>query len=284
MRWLPRIFVALVFAAATVAGLLLVWWRGWHVDRHSPDALAAFLSPSFELRMPTGDPPFPTVVQFHGCGGLRANQRRWAEVFVEAGWASLVVDSNGPRELEPRWVCSGLALSGMERSGDVWVALAHARSHPSLDSERIVLAGWSHGGWSIFDLLDRSATRTLPHNLREAPPGGLSGLSGLVLVYPFCGVPSPLPRAGVPSLFVLSGADRIAPPEDCEARATTWRSAGDPVHVERIAGAPHAFDERHPPGVGLGFDAEATRAAEAAARRFLERLVPLGNERGVGPR
>ncbi|MEM7411196.1 MAG: prolyl oligopeptidase family serine peptidase [Myxococcota bacterium] len=271
-RWLGWTLAALVGLAASVFVLLTVWWRGWHVERQTPDALLAFLEPTFELRVPSGAGPHPTVVQFHGCGGLRANQRSWAARFVEAGWASLIVDSNGPRSLTPSWVCSGLSLSGMERAGDVWVALEHARAQPQLDAERIVLAGWSHGAWAIFELLDRNTPDRLPHNLSGAPPGGLAGIAGLLFVYPFCGMRDVVPPRTTPSLFVLAGADQITPPEACEVRARLWERAGQPARVTVLDGAHHAFDERHPPGVGVGHDAASTRAAQEEAVAFLEAL------------
>ena len=48
-----------------------------------------------ELYMPEGEGPFPVVLQFHGCGGMKNLQARWADTARAAGWAVLVVDSDG---------------------------------------------------------------------------------------------------------------------------------------------------------------------------------------------
>jgi dienelactone hydrolase len=40
-----------------------------------------------ELYMPEGEGPFPVVLQFHGCGGMKNLQARWADTARAAGWA-----------------------------------------------------------------------------------------------------------------------------------------------------------------------------------------------------
>ena len=75
-----------------------------------------------ELYMPEGEGPFPVVLQFHGCGGMKNLQARWADTARAAGWAVLVVDSYGHRRIDRfeayATVCTGLQLWGRERAGD----------------------------------------------------------------------------------------------------------------------------------------------------------------------
>lgn len=75
-----------------------------------------------ELYMPEGKGPFPVVLQFHGCGGMKNLQARWADTARAAGWAVLVVDSYGHRRIDRfeayATVCTGLQLWGRERAGD----------------------------------------------------------------------------------------------------------------------------------------------------------------------
>ena len=49
------------------------------------------LAPDAELLTPAGRGPFPTVLIFHGCGGLRAHLHDYARAAVAAGWAALLV-------------------------------------------------------------------------------------------------------------------------------------------------------------------------------------------------
>src|SRR5262245_42627352 len=58
------------------------------------------LMPGSELYLPEGDGPFPVVLQFHGCGGKKNLQERWAAVAKSSGWAVVVVDSYGHRRID----------------------------------------------------------------------------------------------------------------------------------------------------------------------------------------
>ncbi len=257
------------------------WLHGWAVSRLTPGELAMRLSPRFEIFRPEGPGPFPAVLQFHGCGGLLDNQRAWARVFQREGWVGVVTDSHGPRGLDSSDVCNGRALLGGERAGDVLVSLATVRDLPFVDSRRIVLAGWSHGPWSIMELLAMNPPDELPHNLSEAPAGGLSGLAGLIFMYPYCGIgtrsePWPLE---VPSLFLMAGADSVAPPGDCLDLAAELRGEGQRVDVESLKGVDHAFDERvHGPESDLVYDPQATQRAYREVVEFLDTLPRNGTD------
>jgi dienelactone hydrolase len=271
-RVLP--FALGVLALLIVVGGVLAhgWYRGWFATELTPDELDRLLRPGYEVLRPVGDGPFPAVVQLHACAGVADNQRSWARLFQEAGWVSVVVDSLEPRGLDWESVCSGTSLRGAERAGDVAVALAYARGLSFVDRERIVLAGWSHGGWAIMDLLAMDPPRELPHNLTRMPASGLSGLAGLLFVYPYCGFGArsePWPQV-VPALFVLAGEDEVAEPDDCLELTAQLKAAGHPVRVVTIDGAAHSFDEpRHADGSSRNYDPEATERAQRLALEFL---------------
>ena len=57
------------------------------------------LAPSVDLFLPEGDGPHPVVIQFHGCGGKKNLQGRWAAVAQAAGWAVVVVDTYAHRRI-----------------------------------------------------------------------------------------------------------------------------------------------------------------------------------------
>ena len=73
---------------------------------------------------PEGPGPFPVALILHGCGGKTPFLEAYARVAVEAGWAAVVVDSFAPRGISPLraklTVCTGTALRGLERSGDIF--------------------------------------------------------------------------------------------------------------------------------------------------------------------
>jgi dienelactone hydrolase len=263
----------LVTIAALAGAVVYGWLSGWWVERVEPRTLSTLLESGLEVFAPDGEGPFPAVVQFHGCGGVFENQREWARGFRNAGWVAVVVDSNTPRGLLWRDVCRGRALLGGERAGDVAVAMADVRALPFVNPERIVLAGWSHGSWSIMDLLAMDPPKELPYNLLRMPEGGLSGLAGLVFVYPYCGfgTRADVWSRSVPALFLMAGRDTIAPPEQCQRVAQDLRESGHDVTLETFADATHAFDESHATG-DLVYDPNLTRRAIGRAVTFLERL------------
>lgn len=190
-----------VFAAAAIAatGLfvkrepLMLAWIARSIDPVTLEDQRALLAPAIEIIIPeTGEGPFPVVLQFHGCAGPRMDfHRGWARAANEAGFAAMIVNSNGPRgyyyEKALETVCEGTALLGVERAADIAAAISLARQDDRLDAERIVLAGWSHGGWTVMDYLTMDFENTFPPSLKDEafqPPK----LEGVILFYPHCGL------------------------------------------------------------------------------------------------
>ena len=73
---------------------------------HQVEISAPNLKLHDQLYRPDGDGPFPIVIALHSCGGLGAHSeavapryRDWAEQLLKAGYAVLLPDSYGSREL-----------------------------------------------------------------------------------------------------------------------------------------------------------------------------------------
>ncbi|MCG8442760.1 MAG: hypothetical protein MI723_13240, partial [Caulobacterales bacterium] len=128
MKW-AMIGGGVIVALAGVIGIY-VWGElnGAFLKKRSFADLKALLEPGLQIHVPTtGAAPYPTVLAFSGCGGVRRVQGFYADRAKANGVLTIVVDSFGPRgigyEEAIETVCSGRKLRGGERAGDVWAAL-----------------------------------------------------------------------------------------------------------------------------------------------------------------
>jgi dienelactone hydrolase len=278
-RFIRRVLVGVVLLLALAATGAMAFVKGWYVHRRPPAELAALLLPGERIFKPDGAGPFPAVIQFHGCGGIHAADRAWAKFFVEQGYVAVIVDSLGPRHLGGDWlsVCKGRRLWGRERAGDVLVALDQVRQLPYVDAHRLVLAGWSHGGWSIMDLMALDPPRALPTNLTAAPPAGLDGVAGVLLIYPYLGFASLAHRdpiaLRVPMLMLLSGRDTIVPTEAALDVAARLQRDGHDVSTHVYERCDHCWDQTDmPPSSKLAYVPDVTADARARVAAFLGRI------------
>lgn len=214
---------------------------------------AARLLADAEILKPPGEGPFPLVMQFHGCGGLRPLQKPYADAALKAGYAVIIVDSFKPRGLSRLdgsiLVCTGLALHGAERAADVYALFDWAKAQPWVDARHIVASGWSHGGWTIMDALAMGGTRAARFcKLLDVPEKPLEGLAGAVLIYPYAAWPSMTLGRGwgdarLKVFALMCGRDQVVgtryPPRAFE------RLERDGLTVERLVfeDATHAFDD-----------------------------------------
>ena len=192
----------------------------------------------------------PTVLMFHGCGGLGPHLDDYAAAATARGIRTVVVDSFGPRGWSDRFgktfVCTGVTFRGAERAGDVVAAAHGAIAELDADPEALVLAGWSHGGWAIMDLMTMPLERPGEAGLEDPSPAVLAGVKGLFLAYPYGGLTAlsrtrdwvRRPRA----LAVLGERDRVTHPRDAQLIYDRVKAGGCELEVMRVDGA-HAFDE-----------------------------------------
>ena len=243
LRW-----AGILFGGLFLLGMLIVFvvLQGWHVQKYEPHQLAGFLQSSFRIQFPTGRGPHPTVIGFHGCGGMDLGAIEWMEYLASRGYATVLVDSYAFRGLTPEQVCNGRALWGSERAGDVLAAIDAVRQLPLVDSDRLILLGWSHGAWAIMDALAFDPPHRLPTNLRSSPSEPFAGVSGIALFYPYCGFPAEAHGQGwnrdIPVFMLLAGQDSIVPTNDYIDVTTILRANGRPITTHLYEDADHAFD------------------------------------------
>lgn len=282
LAWVGGIVSVLIFG-------VFLWtfslFAGWFVPKYSPEALTALLAPSIQIRKPDGEGPFPAFVQFHGCAGLRDNQYLWADLAVEEGYMAIMVDSFKPRGLDNdaavEKICSGRHFIGLERAGDILSSLDYVRELKDVDPNKIVLAGWSHGAYSLMDLLAMDLDKTRPTNLSSVPSQGMEGVVGAFLVYPYCGLASLTRRAGwstsVPSLMLVAENDQVVDAAACINRAQVLQENGHPLELIVLEGAFHMFDYEQFPKY---YSERAMAQADAALRNFLRarRVEPIASD------
>lgn len=238
------------------------------------------LAPDVEHLTPTGAGPFPTVLMFHGCGGVRRHLRSYARAAVRVGWGVLLVDSFEPRGWSKRLaqflVCTGVRFRGRERAGDVLAAVWGAQAWPGVVPSQLVVAGWSHGAWAIMDLWTMPLTQTGEAGLSDAPKARLDGVRAAFLAYPYVGFASASkgrrwPRA-LSILSVVPQRDHLATVKRHMQALTSAVRAGSDVAVWSVD-ATHAFDE---PGLNSGlmrYDRALSLEARERFQRFLTTLA-----------
>jgi dienelactone hydrolase len=224
----------------------------------------------------------PAVLLYHGCGGLRPHLPLYAEAAVKAGWRAFVVDSFAPRgwtrEFGLAFVCTGVMLQGAQRAGDVLATVWGVLQRPDVDPASLALAGWSHGSWSIMDLMTMPLEHSGEADLADPSPAPLAGLKGVFLAYPYGGYPA-LTRTRnwvrTPKTYaVIAKGDHITASSQAARLYERVRASGAEVEVWTVD-ASHAFDE---PTASVPMRYDAALAADAAGRfgTFLEGLGAAG--------
>jgi dienelactone hydrolase len=202
---------------------------------------------------PSGPGPFPVALILHGCGGKTPFLETYAQVAVGAGYAAVVVDSFKPRGMSTLdgklFVCTGTTLQGLKRSGDIFAMLAWLESQPWADSNRVFLAGWSHGGWSIMDGYAIGANAARATGVIDADPSRLRRqVKGALLVYPYAAYPSLTSSrgwgvGGPPVFSVVGGKDQVVGWKYPQRALERLKRDGLSVDTVFYPDATHAFDD-----------------------------------------
>lgn len=274
-----RLVPAIVLAALTMA------LAPFASARESLEQRIAALQAGADLILPEGEGPFPVVIQLHGCGGKKKLQGRWAKVAKAAGWAVLVVDSYAHRNISTlqayTTVCTGLRLWGRERAGDLFAAMEWVRRQSWADGDRIAIAGWSHGGWTVLDgmALRPGADAENATRLTGLPDEPLKGLAGAFVIYPFTGPGSIAPSRGVrpdvPIKALVGTHDTVVGSKSVARALQRMATPRLPVDVVMLEGATHAFDEEEAQDLRVSYDPHLTQFAQSLYTGFLRTLATV---------
>ena len=240
------------------------------------------------LYVPAGESAHPAVVMLHGRGGpyssnvnagcttvgqgvvsacdartLSKRHQMWGEYWASHGYTALLVDSFGPRgrghgygrfthDDPDREAVNELTVRPLDAEG----ALKWLAAQPGIRPDRVMLQGWSNGGSTTLNTLQRQG----------AAPAGVPRFRAALAFYPGCGPKALLARGlklDAPVTLLLGSADEEVSPATC--REVASRSSG-PDGAPRVLwydGATHDFDD---PGKAHQ-DVPANRDAQADALR-----------------
>jgi dienelactone hydrolase len=207
------------------------------------DIPAGSLNLHAQLYKPDGNGPFPVVIALHACGGLSGNAepvlpryRDWAEQFLKAGYAVLLPDSFGSRELGPQCRVKERKVSARrERASDVHAARQWLLQQGWVARDRINLIGWAHGASAVLWAV-RPQTQAAA---RAAEPDYRSAIA----FYPECRISA---RTGwstrVPTLLLIGANDDVASPPLCKQMVDGARGRSALARIVVYPSAAHDFD------------------------------------------
>ena len=187
-----------------------------------------------------GDAARPAIVLLHGCGGaydargnLSPRLLDYAALFNEQGWHALVLDSlksRGERELCTQ-AGAGRAITMTNRRLDALGALQWLAARPEVDSRRLAMVGWSHGGSTVL-----AASNYLQRDVAAASVKPRAA----VAFYPGCAAELARGfRSTAPLLLMIGASDDWTPAGPCVALA---EHSGQTVRSIVFPGAHHGFD------------------------------------------
>jgi dipeptidyl aminopeptidase/acylaminoacyl peptidase len=104
------------------------------------------------LRRPPGTGPFPAVVLLHGCNGFpKQLDQSWGARIAAWGYVTLTIDRFVPRRLKN--TCRGGGPS--DAIFDAYRALDFLVQQRFIDPRRVVVVGFSQGGWLSLASVER---------------------------------------------------------------------------------------------------------------------------------
>jgi len=199
--------------------------------------------------------PGPTIILAHTCAGIipKMDIQGWALTMSKWGYNVVVPDSFGPRGYRNGICTNTKVVTEVQRAEDInrvaeWIA------KQSWHKGKIGLIGFSHGGKTVMEVVNRSNTT----------------ISAAVAYYPWCIPADTKPK--VPTQIHIGELDDWTPSNRCERVKEHYD-----LYVYK--GAYHSFDREAPSRVREGnngsqhklvYDPVATSVSEGRTREFFK--------------
>jgi dienelactone hydrolase len=189
------------------------------------------------LRLPRANEKNSVVVLFHGVTGLGGDggpEHDWSRVLNEAGIGTFAVDSFSGRGVAT--VAEGVRISAVTRVVDAYRALELLAKHPLVDTGKIAVMGFSHGGGAaLYSSLVRFQKMYGKPDLQ---------LAAHISVYGLCGTTFREDEVldQRPVLLLHGTADDWVPIAPCREYAARLIKAGMNVKLIEYLDAHHVFD------------------------------------------
>ncbi len=188
-----------------------------------------------QLRFPQGAAGrLPAVILQHGSGGSNAGHELWSKHFNEMGIASFLVDSFSGRGLT-RISLNRAVFGPFDVILDAYRAFDVLANHPRVDPARIVLMGFSFGGFSaLYSSLKRFQQMWNPR----------AAFAAYIPLYAGCDITfiSDTDLSAAPIRQFHGAADDYTPVAPCRAYFERLRAAGRDVLLTEYPGAHHGYD------------------------------------------
>ena len=244
------------------------------------------------LFRPTTPGSHPAVVMLHGRAGpysanvsatctlvsrgnpsvcdarsLSKRHAMWGQYWADRGYVALLPDSFGPRgkahgfgrfthEDADRADVNEVTVRPRDAEG----ALSWLRSQKDIVGERIFLQGWSNGGSTTLNVMQRQGSAA-------------SGFRAALAFYPGCGPKALLAQiltTTAPITMFLGSDDEEVSPERCKDVAERSVAAGSKIDVVLYPGATHDFDDPGPRRQSVAANSAAQADALIRAIAFVE--------------
>jgi len=228
------------------------------------------------LVLPKGvsaDSPVPAMVIMHGSGGIKeGREMEYAQLFAANGIASLVIDYYEPRGVTEQtpYVMKTMIATEVDVMSDAYSALKILGTHPSIDTQKIGVTGYSYGGMGTRYALDERLKNIMAPDI---PPFALHmdiyGPCHQTLGYSG--------TTGAPYLAIHGDADNSVDPALCQEVYKEIEVGGSKVESHVIAGAGHAWENADPlsefggsfvRGCKFSFDENGTFLVDGKSGRF----------------
>lgn len=197
--------------------------------------------------------------------GLSKRHKMWGQYWADHGYIALLPDSFGPRgkahgfgrnthDDPDRDDVNERTVRPLDAEG----ALSWLRSQRDIKGQRIFLQGWSNGGSTALNVMQRQGAAT-------------SGFRATLAFYPGCGPSALLAqtlKSATPITMLLGSEDEEVSPERCEGVAQRSVAAGTKIDVTLYPGATHDFDDPGP-------RRQSNPANRAALKDVLEKAITI---------